>query len=122
VLAAALATASDRSQRPISLLQNVVHTAQHHGLSPLVWPSALLLAELDPGDAETHRMTGWTALRTVLQRTDPLGRRIAEASPWAPTRQMHSLEPPMAASGRTISEELPPDRVKVRAAASDKGT
>jgi hypothetical protein len=122
VLGAALATASARSQRPISLLQNVVRTAQDHGLSPLVWPSALLLAELDPGDAELHQMTGWTALRTVLHHTDPIGRRLAEASLWVPTRQMHSLEPPIAASGRTGSQELPPDRVKVRAAASDKGT
>ncbi|TDQ05815.1 hypothetical protein [Labedaea rhizosphaerae] len=122
VLAAALATASDPSQRPIGLLQSVVARAQDHGLAPLVWPSALLLAELDPDGAATHRMTGWAALHAVLHRTDPIGRRIAEASPWVPTRAMHSLEPPMAASGRTSSEELPPDRVKVRAPASDKGT
>ena len=122
VLGAALATASDRSQRPISLLRAVVATAQDHGLSPLVWPSALLLADLDPGDAPAHRTTGLAALHAVLHRTDPVGRRIAEASPWVPTSAMHSLEPPMAASGRTSFEELPPDRVKVRAAASDKGT
>lgn len=115
VLGAALATAGDRGDRPIGLLRAAVAAAQDHGLGPLVWPSALLLAELDPAAAGGHRVTGTAALHCVLRHTDPVGRRIAVASPWLPTSGMHSVEPPMAASGRTSSEELPPDRVKVRA-------
>jgi hypothetical protein len=53
-------------------------------LLSLVWPASLLLAQLDPDEASTHRQHAAKALHTVLRRADPRGRELAERSPWVP--------------------------------------
>jgi hypothetical protein len=83
VLGAAVAVAGDRT-RARDLLATARSDAAEHGLLPLVWPCALLLADLEPAEAATHRRSAAEALHTVLRRTDPVGRRLARFSPWVP--------------------------------------
>ena len=54
-------------------------------LLSLVWPASLLLAQLDPDEALTHRRCAAMALHSVLRRADPRGRELAGRSPWVPT-------------------------------------
>jgi tetratricopeptide (TPR) repeat protein len=54
-------------------------------LLSLVWPASLLLAQLDPDEALTHRRCAAMALHGVLRRADPRGRELAERSPWVPS-------------------------------------
>jgi hypothetical protein len=54
-------------------------------LSSLVWPASLLLAQVDPDEALTHRRCAAIALHSVLRRADPRGRELAERSPWVPS-------------------------------------
>ncbi|HET9142047.1 hypothetical protein, partial [Actinophytocola sp.] len=83
VLGAALAAAGDRT-RARDLLAAARSDAAEHGLLPLVWPCALLLADLEPAGARAHRREAAEVLHTVLLRTDPVGRHIARSSPWVP--------------------------------------
>lgn len=53
-------------------------------LLSLVWPASLVLAQLDPDEALTHRRCAAMALHSVLRRADPRGRELAERSPWVP--------------------------------------
>jgi hypothetical protein len=53
-------------------------------LLSLVWPASLLLAEADPDEAPTHHQCATSVLHTVLRRSDPRGRELAEHSPWVP--------------------------------------
>lgn len=91
------------------------------GLLPLVWPCALLLADLEPAKAETHRRRAGEALHCVLLRADPIARRLAASSPWVPDTLL--APPEIARTGIRANSftELPPDRVKVGAQASDRG-
>jgi hypothetical protein len=82
VLGAALAgSAPDRARE---MLGAVRAEASGRGLLPLVWPCALLLADVEPQSARAHRRCAGHALHSVLRRADPIGRRIAERSPWVP--------------------------------------
>lgn len=89
VLGAALVTRGAGEEAGV-LLNGVRDRAREYGLLPLVWPCALLLAELDPAAAATHRRAAAEVLRTVLGRTDPQGRRLAAASPWMPDLRLSS--------------------------------
>ena len=53
-------------------------------LSSLVWPAALVLADVDPSEASSHRELATGVLHSVLRRADPRGRELAEHSPWVP--------------------------------------
>jgi hypothetical protein len=83
VLGAALAADGDHG-RAIRLLAGTGAEASDLGLLPLLWPCALLLAELEPSRRPAHRRTAGDALHRVLRRADPAGRRIAHSSPWVP--------------------------------------
>jgi hypothetical protein len=54
-------------------------------LLSLAWPASLLLAQVDPDEALTHRRCAAMALHSVLRRADTRGRELAERSPWVPT-------------------------------------
>ncbi|MFL6143335.1 MAG: hypothetical protein ACJ72N_15910, partial [Labedaea sp.] len=82
VLGAALA--AGHAERAIRLLRAAGEDAAGLGLLPLVWPCALLLADLEPANAGAHRRRAGHALHTMLRRTDPIGRRLALGSPWVP--------------------------------------
>jgi len=82
ILGAALAhTDPDRACK---LLLATRAEASERGLLPLVWPCALLLAEVDPESARAHRRVAGNALHSLLRRADPIGRRLAGRSPWVP--------------------------------------
>jgi hypothetical protein len=53
-------------------------------LLSLVWPAALLLAQLDPSESSAHCQCAALALHGVLRSADPRGRELAERSPWVP--------------------------------------
>ncbi|MFC7617868.1 hypothetical protein ACFQV2_35135 [Actinokineospora soli] len=81
VLGAALAAAGETDEAR-NLLADNLRIATREGLLPLVWPAALVLAEL--GQTE-HKEQAAAALHCVLRHSDPLARRVAERSPWVPT-------------------------------------
>ncbi|MCE7005830.1 hypothetical protein LWC34_23805 [Kibdelosporangium philippinense] len=103
------------------LASGVVDQAIEYGLLPLVWPCSLLLADLDPQKAERHRGRAAGALHCVLRRADPIARRLAASSPWVPDTLLTSVEPTQPSIRANSFTELPPDRVKVGAQASDRG-
>lgn len=82
ILGAALAAGD--GERACKLLSATAGEASERGLVPLLWPCALLLAELEPRFAREHRRVAGDALRCVIRRADPIGRRIARRSPWVP--------------------------------------
>jgi hypothetical protein len=83
VALAARGRAGDRRRAGV-LLDDAAREASSLGLLPLVWPCALVLAELEPANAPAHLRRAGDALHTVLRRADPAGRRIARRSPWVP--------------------------------------
>ena len=74
---------ADRA-RARQLLDTARRRASRLGLLSLLWPCRLLLAELEPANAEAHHREAAYAVHGVLCRADPDGRRIARASPWVP--------------------------------------
>jgi hypothetical protein len=83
VLGAALGAAGQGSRaRP--LVAAAHDEAVDLGLLSLVWPGALILAELDPTRGGEHCRCAAVALHSVLRRADPVGRLLAERSPWVP--------------------------------------
>nr|CEL23603.1 hypothetical protein [Kibdelosporangium sp. MJ126-NF4] len=123
VLAAALTVRGGVTERirARQLAAGVVDQAIEYGLLPLVWPCSLLLADLDPANADDHRRRAAGALHCVLRRSDPIARRLAASSPWVPDTLLTSGEPTQPSIRANSFTELPPDRVKVRAQASDRG-
>ena len=85
VLAATLAAAGQSPGRARALAMSVLDRAMELGLLPLAWPSALLLADLDPARAHRHRVRAAEVLHCVLQRCDPVAKQLAIFSPWMPT-------------------------------------
>lgn len=83
VLGAALGAAG-QGERARPLVASARDDAVDLGLLSLVWPGALILAELDPTNAEEHCRCAAVALHSVLRRADPVGRLLAERSPWVP--------------------------------------
>ncbi|MBE1467270.1 hypothetical protein [Kibdelosporangium phytohabitans] len=123
VLAAALTVRGGVTERIRAkhLAAGVVDQAIEYGLLPLVWPCSLLLADLDPAAADDHHRRAAGALHCVLRRSDPIARRLAASSPWVPDTLLTSGEPTRTSIRANSFTELPPDRVKVGAQASDRG-
>lgn len=86
VLGACLASCGQVAgrRRARKLLFTAQGDAVELGLRPLIWPCTLLLADLEPADALAHRRRAGRALHCVLRRADPIGRQLAESSPWVP--------------------------------------
>ncbi|MFJ1762078.1 hypothetical protein ACIOD2_17265 [Amycolatopsis sp. NPDC088138] len=86
VLAVALRAAAAPDHRKISddLVGKAMATAEECELFSLLWPAALVAADLRPGHAEEYRFRVAEVLHAVLRSADPCGRRIAEDSPWVP--------------------------------------
>ncbi|MFJ7210352.1 hypothetical protein [Amycolatopsis sp. NPDC098790] len=86
VLAVALGAAGRPDHRKISdgLVGNAMATAEECELLSLLWPAALVMADLRPGHAEEYRFRVAEVLHAVLRSADPCGRRIAGESPWVP--------------------------------------
>jgi hypothetical protein len=123
VVSAALAASGGVTERVRArqLAAGVVDRGIELGLLPLVWPCSLLLADLEPAKADAHRRRAAGALHCVLRRSDPVARRLAAASPWVPDTLLAPGEPGRAGIRANSFTELPPDRVKVGAQASDRG-
>jgi len=83
VLGAALAARGDRVAAG-KVAGPALEDAHDLGLLSLVWPGALIMAELDPARADRNCRWAGLALRSVLRRADQVGRRLAEGSPWVP--------------------------------------
>ncbi|WP_436492328.1 hypothetical protein [Actinokineospora sp. HUAS TT18] len=84
VLGAALAAVGERAEAR-ELIFTAHADATRSGLLPLVWPCALVLADVDPEHAEAHRRAAARALHGVLRHSDPVARAAAAGSPWVPT-------------------------------------
>lgn len=86
VLAVALAGegTEDGVRRARELVGGALATARHHRLDSLVWPAALVAADLDAAAAGGLRAEVRRVVYAVLRRSDPLGRELASLSPWVP--------------------------------------
>jgi hypothetical protein len=83
VLGAALGAGGD-GKGAAKIVGPALDEADALGLSSLVWPGALIMAGLDAERADSFCRWAGLALQSVLRRTDPVGRRLAERSPWVP--------------------------------------
>lgn len=83
VLGAALA-ASGHRERALRLVSSAMDQATDLGLVTLVWPAAMIQAELAPTRADQFCRCAAVALHSVLRRADPVGRQLAERSVWVP--------------------------------------
>jgi hypothetical protein len=83
VLGAALAAGGERAAA-VKIVRPALDDARELGLLSLVWPGALIMADLDPGNGDSFCRWARLALQSVLRRTDPVGRQLAERSPWVP--------------------------------------
>ena len=83
VLGAALAASGERAAAA-KIVRPALDDARDLGLLSLVWPGALIMADLVPEDGDRFCRWAGLALQSVLRRTDPVGRRLAERSPWVP--------------------------------------
>jgi hypothetical protein len=86
VLAVALRAAGAPDHQNISdgLVGKAMATAEECELLSLLWPAALVMADLRPGHAEEYRFRVAEVLHAVLRSADPCGRRVAGESPWVP--------------------------------------
>ncbi|WP_367138808.1 hypothetical protein [Saccharothrix sp. HUAS TT1] len=86
--------------RGVEVLRCDLNHTDRRGLFSLSWPTALVLAnaQADRTIAESQNVkeSAENALSCVLRRADPLGRRLADHSPWIPTALLRSGEPPNA--------------------------
>jgi hypothetical protein len=83
VLGAALAASGDRTAAA-NTVRPALDDARDLGLLSLVWPGALIMADLTPENEGGFCQCAGLALRSVLHRADPVGRQLAERSPWVP--------------------------------------
>ncbi|MGZ3142197.1 hypothetical protein ACVDFE_09430 [Lentzea chajnantorensis] len=82
--------------RGVELVECDLNHSVMDGLQPLIWPSALVLADHAPTVGATAIDRATEALSCVLRRADPVSRRVALESPWVPTGLLRSGEPPNA--------------------------
>lgn len=87
---------ADGVARGVELLECDLNHIVERDLWSLVWPAALVLHGHDPSAAGNPPVRATEALSCVLRRADPIGRRLAAASPWVPTALLRSGEPPNA--------------------------
>jgi len=83
VLGAALATNGERGRAGV-MVSDAFDDAIDLGMLTLAWPAAMILVELEPTRADQFCRCAAVALHSVLHRADPVGRRLAECSPWVP--------------------------------------
>lgn len=83
----------DGRSRATGLLTEALATSLTRGMSPLVWPCALLLADLAPERAAERTSVASDALTRIFSWSEPSMRRIATASPWMPTALIRSGGP-----------------------------
>lgn len=98
VLAAALAAEETQRgrRRAEALITEVLETSLERGFLPLVWPSSLLRAELLPERSDHCLRTAINALNCIYRGSDPVGARLAAASPWMPETLLRSSDRPPA--------------------------
>lgn len=86
VLAAALAATGDTTsrRRAARLVDDALVVAERHALRSLIWPGALLAADVDPENANWNHSRVTHELYALLLATDPQGRRLARKSVWVP--------------------------------------
>ncbi|QFU93890.1 hypothetical protein YIM_43780 [Amycolatopsis sp. YIM 10] len=86
VLAAALTGVGDSAgrERALDLVRNARMAAEKYEIRSLIWPAALIFADLVPANGQLYRSRADTVLHAVLLRADPGGRRLARESPWVP--------------------------------------
>jgi hypothetical protein len=87
--------------RAEGLLTEAMEVSLTRGMSPLVWPCALLLAELAPDRAAERSKIISEALTSVFLRSDAEMARIGLASAWMPTSLIRSGEPTRTGAGLT---------------------
>jgi hypothetical protein len=68
----------------VKIVRPALADARDLGLLSLVWPGALIMADLEPENGDSFCRCARLALQSVLRRADPVGRRLAERSPWVP--------------------------------------
>jgi hypothetical protein len=83
----------DGRSRATGLLTEALATSLTRGMFPLVWPCALLLADLAPDRAAERTTVAADALTRIFSWSEPSMRRIATASPWMPTALIRSGGP-----------------------------
>lgn len=95
VLGAALAAQGtpDGRSRAEALLTDAVTLSLTRGMFPLVWPCALLLADLAPDHREHYTSLVSSVLTSIFEWCDPAMRRISAASVWMPMSLIRSGEP-----------------------------
>ncbi|WP_246127825.1 hypothetical protein [Amycolatopsis rhizosphaerae] len=122
VLAAALGATGERAarERALNLAGLALADADRFALRSLSWPARLLAADLGLDGGE-DRFRADAVLHAVLLGSDPEGRRLALASPWIPVSPELVQEDTHADIRAKIPQKKPPDRVKVRPKASDRG-
>lgn len=86
VLGAALAATGEREngKQATKLVTDALIMARRYGWRSLIWPAQLLLADLEPDRADWNRSKVTNELAALLEFTDPVGSRLAHASPWVP--------------------------------------
>lgn len=83
----------DGRTRGEALLTAALKVSLTRGMFSLIWPAALLLAELAPDAHDRYTKIASDALTRVFVAADPAMRRRALASPWLPRTLIRSGEP-----------------------------
>ncbi|SEP89857.1 hypothetical protein SAMN05216188_101843 [Lentzea xinjiangensis] len=86
----------DGLKRGVRLVQCELNHSAEKGLFPLIWPSALVLADRATTERASLLSQAQKALSCVLSRAEPVSRLVAAESAWVPTGLLRSGEPPNA--------------------------
>ncbi len=86
ILGAALGAMGEQEngKQATKLVTNALTTARRYGWRSLIWPAQLLLFDLDVSLADWKGSKVTNELKELLGFTDPVGSRLAQASPWVP--------------------------------------
>lgn len=74
----------DGRRRAVRLLTEALDISLTRGMAPLVWPSALLLADLSTKRHDHFTKIASKALTSIFTGSDSEMRRIIDTSPWVP--------------------------------------
>lgn len=83
----------DGRRRAVGPLTEALDISLTRGMTPLVWPSALLLADLSPERHDHFTKIAGKALTSIFTCSDSEMRRIMDTSPWMPGTLVCSGEP-----------------------------